>query len=68
MMGNTALIISCINQMQEIALKLLDLDCKPKTMNKHNKTALHYAHKYNMISVMNKLLLLEKCETCNTNA
>jgi ankyrin repeat protein len=36
----TALIYACKNKMTEVALKLLDMNCKPEQVNKHGNTAL----------------------------
>jgi ankyrin repeat protein len=57
--GYTSLICACINEMSDIALKILDFECKPNQVNNAGYTALIYACRYEMSDVALKILNLD---------
>jgi ankyrin repeat protein len=64
--GYTDLMVVCIHEMMEVALKLLNVDCKPDQVNINEQTALIYACNMNMPKVALKLLDLD-CKPDHVN-
>jgi ankyrin repeat protein len=54
--GYTALMYACSNNMYEVALKILNFDCKTEQVGNDGYTALIYACEYNMPELAFKIL------------